>query len=290
MTTEWIGPMSDKEYHSDPCETPSLSGSLAKVIVKQSEAHARLQHPRLPGNKVQAYTPAMDTGSMIHDLLLLGETDRVVVLPSKFADFRTKEAKAIRDTARDADQVPVIASKFEALKEASKHVKEALAKKGYEFDPKNSEQVILWDEETSADRLVQCRAKIDNWDGETIWELKTAANAHPDKVQRTIDDLGYDISAAAYTSGVEHNHPELVGRVKFKWLFVELEPPYAVTAGFQRPSLLELGKIQWKQAVDLWHMALTTDKWPDYTGDEEHGFEATPWRMRKVFGESFQED
>ncbi len=289
MTTAWIGPMSDKEYHGDPCETVSLSGSLAKVIVKQSEAHARLQHPRLEGNKVPKYTPAMDTGSMVHDLLLLGETERVVVLPSKFDDFKTKDARTIRDAARDADRIPVIASKFEALKEHSKHVRDALAAKGYSFDPKHSEQVIFWDEETSGGGVVQCRAKLDNWAEPTIFELKTATNAHPDKVQRQIDDLGYDISAAAYTSGVEHNHPELVGRVKFKWLFVELEPPYAVTVGFQRPSLLELGKIQWKQAVDLWHMALTTDNWPDYTGDEEHGFEATPWRMRKVFGDTFGE-
>src|SRR5262245_8713469 len=35
------------EYYADPCQTPSFTQSLAKIVLDQSALHARNEHPRL---------------------------------------------------------------------------------------------------------------------------------------------------------------------------------------------------------------------------------------------------
>ena len=37
--------LSAEAYHADPCPEPSLSASIANVLLQRSPAHARIQHP-----------------------------------------------------------------------------------------------------------------------------------------------------------------------------------------------------------------------------------------------------
>ena len=39
--------ISAEAYHADPAPEPSLSSSVAKILVNLSPAHARIAHPRL---------------------------------------------------------------------------------------------------------------------------------------------------------------------------------------------------------------------------------------------------
>ena len=59
----------EHEYHSDPCDSPSLSASIAQTIVLESPAHAWLQHPRFGGKQIEP-TKEMDRGTLVHALLL----------------------------------------------------------------------------------------------------------------------------------------------------------------------------------------------------------------------------
>ena len=43
-----------REYHADPCPAPSLSRSIAKLLVERSPAHAYAAHPRLGGPRNRA--------------------------------------------------------------------------------------------------------------------------------------------------------------------------------------------------------------------------------------------
>ena len=43
----WLLDMPEADYHKDPSPTPSLSSSIAKLLVNESPYHAYRQHPRL---------------------------------------------------------------------------------------------------------------------------------------------------------------------------------------------------------------------------------------------------
>ena len=61
--------VSESEYRADPLSVPSLSASIAKVLIMESPAHAYDIHPKL-GNRARKPSAAMDEGTLIHTLLL----------------------------------------------------------------------------------------------------------------------------------------------------------------------------------------------------------------------------
>jgi len=83
-------------YHADPCEAPSFSASLGKVILDQSPLHAYLAHPRL-GGAVREPSSAMEFGTLVHKLIL-GEGASVV---SVNAD-NWKKSKVVGHSADEA--------------------------------------------------------------------------------------------------------------------------------------------------------------------------------------------
>ena len=78
-------------YHQDPCPTPSLSSSVAKVLLRQSPAHAAMQHPKLNNNYVNAESSRFDLGTIAHALLLEDDSSRLITIEAD--DWRTKAAK-----------------------------------------------------------------------------------------------------------------------------------------------------------------------------------------------------
>jgi hypothetical protein len=86
---------SKEQYHADPTEVPSLSYSVAKILLTESPMHAYYYHPRLGGH-VREQTKAMGKGQVIHKLLLGIGADIVVV---RADNFRTKAAQELRDAA-----------------------------------------------------------------------------------------------------------------------------------------------------------------------------------------------
>jgi hypothetical protein len=90
------------QYHADALDDtrPSLSASLACVLLAKSPAHAYVQHPRLNPDFAQPDAKkAWDLGTVAHSLLLEGYANVHVV--EGVTDWRTKDAQAERDQARD---------------------------------------------------------------------------------------------------------------------------------------------------------------------------------------------
>ena len=58
------------DYHSDCCDEPSLSSSIAGLLIDQTPKHAWTAHPRLNPNFKPESSPAMNLGSVAHELLL----------------------------------------------------------------------------------------------------------------------------------------------------------------------------------------------------------------------------
>lgn len=250
------------EYLADPAPDPSLSCSIAKILVEQSPAHAHLAHPRL-GGAATTGTAAMDRGSLIHRLLL-GKGAEIV--PVDAEDWRTKAARDAREQAREEGKIPVLLSGLVDATEATLRIKATLAEMGITLHG-DSEVPLLWQERTTQGDI-WARAMLDHIVERAgllhVYDIKTTENAHPDACLRTAIRLGYDIQAHAYTRAAELVWPDYEGRVSFSFLFCEPVSPYAVTVAQLDGIMRERGRRRWDRAVDLWSRCLHSDTWPGY--------------------------
>src|SRR5690606_31930938 len=111
-TTPWesLGPgiyedIPEDVYHADPCESPSLSSSLSRVVLNQSAQHAWHLHPRLGGKRRMAGKAALE-GQLLH-AIALGQPlpNGVVVVECK--DFKAKAARDERDALKEDGKTPI---------------------------------------------------------------------------------------------------------------------------------------------------------------------------------------
>jgi hypothetical protein len=107
-----IHTMDAAAYHDDPCERPSLSASLCKILISQSPAHAKAAHPRLNPDYKRTDDDKFSVGTCAHSLLLEGEAG-VAVVP--YDDWRTNAAKELRDEARQYGRVPLLARDWDQV-------------------------------------------------------------------------------------------------------------------------------------------------------------------------------
>ena len=246
--------VSAEDYHADPAPEPSLSASVAKLLLEHSPLHARHAHPRLNPEAEECHADNLDLGELAHSLILEGEA-RVVVVDAD--DWRTKAAREQKAEARVLRKVPVLARQWErgrALVRAFERQAGGLLANG------EPEVTALWREDGC-----WCRARLDFLrDDRTIIDLKTTAgSAHPDKVGKRIFEAGYDIQAAFYSRGVER----LTGRPppRFLFAFLEVDLPHALCLIEVSPASLAMAMRKVQHAIGLWSDCLRTDRWPGYT-------------------------
>ena len=251
--------VSEWDYRNDKLdmETPTLNASTAKELITRSPLHAWQFHPRLGGTERDG-TAALENGTLIH-AMLLGAAREIVGLD--FPDFRTKAAKEARDAARDAGQIPILASKLKFAEATVSVLRRRMADAGIVLDGQ-SEVTGTW----LSGGDVACRCRFDHLPAapNVAYELKTADSAHPDAFRRSIEMFGYDIAAAAYTEALEAARPEIAGAVDYKWIVVECEPPHAIAVVEREGSMIELGARRWRRAVGIWRDCIASGKWPGY--------------------------
>lgn len=270
-------------YHTDPCVEPTLSSSIAKVVVEQSAANAHLKHPRLgkpPESKEERQKRNMSRGTVMH-ALMLGVSRRIVLINEK--DFRKDCAKDARDHALRNGAVPVLADDLLEWDAACDPIRARLREEwGLELNGR-SEVVVVWREMADDGTSVLCRCQLDHLLLEspaTIIDLKFSESAHPDFCARQWISMGYDIQRAAYTRAIEATFPDLAGRVEFKLAFCEPTAPHAVTVSQAAGSMREHGERRWRRAVNTWARCLKTNEWPTYTRTVVMA-EAKPWDIEK---------
>lgn len=249
MTAKILDVTAD-EYH----RLPGLSSTVAKVLLAQSPLHAQAAHGKRP-------TAEMDRGTVVH-ALALGAGKSFVVLD--FDDWRTKLAKEARDEARAQGLTPILEKGFAAAQTIALSVIGQLAERGINLDG-HSELAVSWTEKTEHGD-VACRGMMDHvWlDKGVILDLKITEDASPESIERTAENMGYAIQAAAYTRAIAALKPELAGRVKFLFAFCEPEWPYAMNLVQPDGIFRELGERRWMRAVNLWGKCTKTNTWPGY--------------------------
>lgn len=232
-------------YLRDPCPEPSLTASIAHMLVERSPAHAWHRY-----HADRAYRRDAAIGTVFH-ALFLGSGGEYEVIDAD--DFRTKAAREARDVALEEGKTPIKAADFrlaEHMVEAADEQLEHHELGNFTNRPGNAEQTLIWREHNG----IWCRARPD-WmpdDLEAapyIVNVKTSTCAHPDVWIRRAYEAGYDLSAAHYCRGVR----ELLGHeVAELFVVVETEPPHGLSVIMLDGEAMALAEKKRAGAVRLW--------------------------------------
>ncbi len=253
--------VSEREYMSDQIgDTPSLSASIAKILIAESPLHAWTNHPKLNPDFKREEKEVFDLGTVAHALMLQGESIAEVI---HAPDWRTKDAQMLRDKTRTEGRVPILSKHWDRVKEmvaiGQKQISEHREAKDAFTDAGKPEQTLIWVD----DHGVVCRSRLD-WlrnDYKFIYDYKTLGRtANPDELTR-ITCTEWALQACFYLRGLK-----AVTGVEATMRFVaqETEPPYAVSVIGLGPDVLCIGQKQVQFAIDLWAKCLESGRWPGF--------------------------
>lgn len=253
-------------YHADPCLKPSLSSSIAQILITQSPRHAWFNHPRLNKKYAPQEKEKFDLGSAAHAYILEGAQGAIEVIDAE--NYRGKDAQEQRDSARESGKIPILAHQMSALKKMVDEFFEAVERcadlRGI-FQRGKPEVTGVWQEGEKRQKLLM-RERLD-WltdEHDFIIDYKTAENADIESFLRgPLSNLGYDLKAAFYLRGLK----ALNGRVEktnFVWIVQETSEPYAVSFVGYGEHMAEVAERKVERAISLWRECVSKKSWPGY--------------------------
>lgn len=284
MIIAGIHTMTMDTYQADPCPEPSLSSGIVRALLMDSPRHAWVSHPRLNPACVSEESETFDLGTAAHAYLLQGES-RFEIIDAP--DWRTKDAKASRDRARELGLVPLLAHRWADVQAMAAAARVQLGQhqaRPVPFLDGQPEQTIIWEEGG-----VWCRARAD-WLHDfhrVIDDYKTTgASANPDQWGRTLFTAGVDLQAAFYLRGLRALG---IQDPVFRFVVQENYAPFALAVIGLAPDALALADRKVGQAVALWRECLTMDRWPGYPRDVCYA-ELPPWQEAQWMERELREE
>lgn len=266
---EYVGMVKDlpsHEYHqllslgSTSIKTlsdPDISLFEAKYLMEKDE------HKR-----------TFDVGTLTHALILEGTLDHLVAeIP--FENYRTKEAREMKQAAYDAGLIPINESEYESMLGDVWGMQAAIYHHDLARDlltDHEPEVSLFWEQDG-----VPLKARIDalHQTERIAVDLKTIRSARPNEVRKQISNLGYYIQARDYLNGLK-----AVTGDEFEWYFVMVQStePYTVSVHQLTPEALDDAQIRIDHAIDRYKQAQQTG-WTGYP--EVFTQELTPWEAIK---------
>ena len=256
-------------YHADPCDTPSLSSSIAKLLLERPPYWAWAAHPKLnPEWKPAEPKAAFDIGSAAH-ALLLEEGAGIEMVDAD--NWLTKAAKEQRDALRAQGITPILTKDFERTLEMSRTASEFLKEYGIDVSKTDNECTMI----SEVDGVL-CRTRADIFMLGRIIDYKTTG-VSLDVFNKQASKFGYDLQAAMYMRVAAE-----LGE-KCEWLFLvqETVAPYPVQMFRPTKEFLEVGKRKFAQALNIWGECLLMDEWPGYPEDIQL-LDAMPWDLNDL--------
>jgi len=277
-------------YHADPADEPSLSSSIAKILINETPKHAREAHPRLnPNFTEKTATKAMDLGSVAHEILL-GKGTGFEVCP--YDDYKTKVAREWRDEITLSGKIPIKEDDLDAAEAMASAVCARLAEiQGIEraLIEGAAETSIIWRDALGP----MCRARPDWLDlgGPAIYDLKTTGTGLDDRslnAKIASPYTAYDMRAAFYLRGIERLVPAAAGRIVYRWIFVESAPPFEARVVEMDEITRGFGDRKAAYAIAKWQRCLTENRWPGYPRKIEKP-SYPPWAETAWLDREFEE-
>lgn len=263
-------------YHSDPCETPSLSASMVKILVKETPQHAWTAHPRLNPNFETDDDTKFSVGNASH-ALHLGDPQKFAILD--FDTFQSKDSKKARDQAFADGKIPILLKHWDRVVEMTSAGREQLDSVpdfADVFRTGQPEQTLIWSEGDGADK-VWFRGRLD-WlhddHAKPYDDFKSTACADPGSWSRIVFNVRHDIQAAFYRRGIRalglNRNPVM------RFIVQEVEAPYCLSVMQPAPEVLELADREIERAIRRWKWCRGNDRWPGYTA-KVHTFDIPGW-------------
>lgn len=276
------------DYFADPAPAPSLTQSIAKILIDRSPAHAAAEHPRLApaiaeeDDAPEKYDTAKAIGNAAH-ALMIGRGKSLAV--GDYPSWVSKDAKAFKAEAMVCGLVPILSkhmARAEAMVKAARAQLDAVGWRSA-FLEGAGEVMIAWQEDG-----LWFRSLID-WlvDPSHPYDLKTTGlSCAPHAVPTLMANAGWDIQAAMHERGLNALDPGGAGRRVFRFVAQENEPPFALTPVEITEGTLTLGRKKLAYAVDLWRRCMDAGEWPAYPTEvcrpEYPGWRETQWLDREV--------
>jgi len=265
----------ENTYHADPCETPSLSAGIAKILLTKSPLHAFDAHPRLNPAHEEVHKEQFDIGKTAHSLIL-GDPRGFEII--KNPDWRTDEAKKRRADAYAEGKTPILKKNWlnvNAMVAASRAQLEGSECANF-FSEGKSEVTIIWQEGD-----IWCRIRIDRMygDGLEFFDYKTTAGAAtPANVRPMLFSMGYDLTYAFYRRGIK----AIMGieNPSYKFIIQETKKPYALSHAGITPGTSDLCDRKIAEAIRIWGECMKANSWPAYPKRTIY-YDAPPWNERE---------
>jgi hypothetical protein len=270
MLTGFYPDMNEQSYHSQELlDEPALSYSIAKLLVTQTPMHAKYAHPLLGSKNAGKSTKAQDEGTLVHKLIL-GRGKDIFVMPEEFTDFRKKAAQDLALEQKSAGKIVVLQSAVDEYSQLvaafGMQMKETEYANSFYDQECMSEVPMFWNDAQTG-TLMQGMADRLNLKTPIIFDLKVTTDASTKTFEKKMYDSGYHIQNAFYRRGVGTIVPELMGRVRFVFLIIENEPPYALNI-IEYAGLYEmLAELDADNAISIWAECMKSGKWPGYLHD-----------------------
>lgn len=268
-------------YHADPAPEPSLSSSIAKLLIDRSPEHAFHAHPRLSGPQEESDpTRPKEIGTAAHKLLLDQGRDLVVV---EAEAWTTKDAKAARAAAYAAGDCPILRPDLDKAEGIANGAFDRLAKiPGCEGFRAADAEIVAVARDRSGGWLRIMMDKVEIADhGAIIWDVKTGEQAAaPQGLGRRIEGMAMEVQAAFYVHVLGLLLPKLQGRILFRWAFIENDPPHAATVAEADGAGMHVGERKVALALHRWNASLRRGAWPGYPAQIIRA-EYPEWAARK---------
>ncbi len=257
------------QYHMDPAPQPSLSNSIAQILLRESPRKAWHSHPRLNPNYREAHDSKFDLGTCAHAVLLENDASKIVVIdpeqyPSKEgkapAGWTNNAIRAARDNAYGAGKTPLLKCHYADVKAmvdaALAYIAESKIKDAWH--DAESEVTGIWSEQGV---WLRCRFDRLTRDRSYIIDYKSTTDASPDGFSRQIPRMGYHIQDAFYRRCLRAlGYPS----PRFVFLPQECEPPYDCSLAGCSEALQQIADAEVERAIRLWRECVSSGTWPGY--------------------------
>lgn len=244
-------------YHADPCPSPSLNHTIAKILHEQSPLHAYNAHPRLGGVQKKR-DRAMDIGTAVH-ALAIGIGAPVALL--EYENFRTKAAQEARDALIASGATPLLPDDYALVHKMAPLMRTEIETLfGRAVGDMYREIVVVAKEAHTWSRTM---IDVMSPDLRLIVDAKTTISAEPGAFGRYAM-ASYATQAAFIFQTLDLVDPAGKGKRRFVFIAQERDTPEAITHHELDAMALELADSQMKRARLRWALCAHTNTWPAY--------------------------
>lgn len=282
------------DYFADPCPVPSLTQSLAKVLIEHSALHARCECPRFAepdeaDDDAEKYEKAKAIGNAAH-MALIGRGKDIAI--GEFDSWRSDVAKKFRAAAEAAGQTPILTKHMNVAHKMVLAARLQIIAHANALDEPALHQAFKEGSgEVVAAALIDgiwMRSLID-WmvNPRLVFDYKsTAMSVAPHGIDNLMANAGWPIQAATQERILDVIDPEGAGRRRFFFIAQENWKPFALTVHEMPEATMTMGRKQVAYAEDCWREAVLRNNWQGYpiaiNRPQYPGYKETQWLTREI--------